>query len=180
MKKNQWVLVLTGVVIAAALTACSGQQTEDSPASGGTISVQEITADNLEELSVFAYGDLNNRTAEHFTGDSYLSQLSTEQVAIYNVTFEPGCINDWHIHHAESGGGQILMVTAGRGYYQEWGQPAQELNPGDVVNIPEGVKHWHGAAKDSWFQHIAIEVPREEGSTEWVEVVDRAEYDLLP
>ena len=93
-----------------------------------------------------------------------------------NVTFEPGCRNNWHIHHK---GGQILLVTSGRGYYQEWGKPAQELKAGDVVNIPAGVKHWHGAASDSWFAHIAIAVPAEGASTEWLEKVSDEEYSKL-
>ena len=90
--------------------------------------------------------------------------------------FEPGCRNNWHIHHAKSGGGQILVCVAGRGYYQEWGKPAQELRPGDVVNIPVGVKHWHGAAPDSWFSHLAVEVPGDETSNEWLEAVDNTVY----
>ena len=92
------------------------------------------------------------------------------------MTFEPGCRNNWHIHHAKSGGGQILICVAGRGFYQEWGKPAQELRPGDVVNIAPGVKHWHGAASESWFSHLALEVPGEETSNEWLEPVDDKEY----
>ena len=110
------------------------------------------------------------------SGKATSCPLSTEQVGIYNVTFEPGCRNNWHIHHAKSGGGQILVCVAGRGFYQEWGKPAQELRPGDVVNIPAGVKHWHGAAPDSWFSHLALEVPGEETSNEWLEPVDDEEY----
>lgn len=86
------------------------------------------------------------------------------------------CCNNWHIHHAKSGGGQILVCVAGRGYYQEWGKPAQELRPGSVVNIPVGVKHWHGAASDSWFSHLAVEVPGDETSNEWLEAVDNTVY----
>ena len=86
------------------------------------------------------------------------------------------CSNNWHIHHAKNGGGQILVCVAGRGYYQEWGKPAQELRPGDVVNIPVGVKHWHGAAPDSWFSHLAVEVPGDETSNEWLEAVDNTVY----
>ena len=97
-------------------------------------------------------------------------------LGIANVTFDPGCRNNWHIHHK---GGQILLVVSGRGYYQEWGKPAQELKPGDVVNIPEGVKHWHGAAKDSWFTHIAVAVPAEGASNEWLEPVTDEEYGKL-
>jgi quercetin dioxygenase-like cupin family protein len=99
--------------------------------------------------------------------------LTTTGVGIGNVTFEPGCRNNWHIHHK---GGQILLVTAGRGYYQEWGQPARELHPGDVVNIPPEVKHWHGAAPDSWFAHLAVEVPAEGASNEWLEAVSDEDY----
>ena len=96
-----------------------------------------------------------------------------------NITFEPKCRNNWHIHHAKSGGGQILIAIGGRGYYQEWGKPAQELMPGDVVNIPAGVKHWHGAAPDSWFSHIAVEVDGVETSNEWLEPVNDEQYGKL-
>lgn len=109
-----------------------------------------------EKLSVFPMGEKNDAYARYFVGQSYLKMLTTEGVVIGNVTFEPGCRNNWHIHHQ---GGQILLVTGGRGYYQEWGKPARELNAGDVVNIPPEVKHWHGAAPDSWFAHLAVEVP---------------------
>lgn len=129
-----------------------------------------------EEMSVFPTGNTNDAYARYFTGQSYLNMLSTEQVAIGNVTFEPGCRNNWHIHHAGQGGGQMLLVTAGRGWYQEWGKKAKELHPGDVVHIPAGVKHWHGAAKDSWFQHLAVEVPGEDTGNEWCEAVSEEEY----
>ena len=102
-----------------------------------------------------------------------------QQVGIYNVTFEPGCRNNWHIHHAKNGGGQILVCVAGHGYYQEWGKEPVELRPGDAINIPAGVKHWHGAAPDSWFSHLAIEVPGENNSTEWLEPVGDEEYSKL-
>ena len=125
---------------------------------------------------VFPIGAPNDAFAKYFIGQSYLAPLSTQQVGIYNVTFEPGCRNNWHIHHAKSGGGQILVCVAGRGYYQEWGKPAQELRPGDVVNIPVGIKHWHGAAPDSWFSHLAVEVPGDETSNEWLEAVDNTVY----
>lgn len=128
---------------------------------------------------VFPIGAPNDGFAQYFTGQSYLAPLSTSQVGIFNVTFEPGCRNNWHIHHADKGGGQILVCVAGRGYYQEEGKEAQELHPGDVVNIPVGVKHWHGAAKDSWFSHLAVEVPGENGSNEWLEPVTDEEYSLL-
>ena len=125
---------------------------------------------------VFPIGAPNDAFAQYFIGQSYLAPVSTSQVGIYNVTFEPGCRNNWHIHHAKSGGGQILVCVAGRGYYQEWGKPAQELRPGDVVNIPVGIKHWHGAAPDSWFSHLAVEVPGDETSNEWLEAVDNTVY----
>lgn len=129
-----------------------------------------------ENISVFPMGEKNEAFAQYFVGQSYLNMLSTERVTIGNVTFEPGCRNNWHIHHK---GSQILLCTAGRGYYQEWGKEAQELHPGDVVNIPPEVKHWHGAAKDSWFAHLAVEVPAEGASNEWLEVVNEEDYEKL-
>lgn len=129
-----------------------------------------------ENISVFPMGEKNEAFAQYFVGQSYLNMLSTERVTIGNVTFEPGCRNNWHIHHK---GGQILLCTAGRGYYQEWGKEAQELHPGDVVNIPPEVKHWHGAAKDSWFAHLAVDVPAEGASNEWLEVVNEEDYEKL-
>ncbi|MBD5532525.1 MAG: cupin domain-containing protein [Lachnospiraceae bacterium] len=134
---------------------------------------------NEKNLSVFETGEPNDAFAKYFVGKSWLNMLSTEQVAIGNVTFEPSCRNNWHIHHAEKGGGQILLATAGEGWYQEWGKPARKLKPGDVVNIPAGVKHWHGAAKASYFQHLAVEVPGEGGRTEWCEPVAEEEYSRL-
>ena len=126
--------------------------------------------------AVFEMGGENTAYAQYFTGECYLNMLTTEGVSIGNVTFAPGTINNWHIHHK---GGQILLVTAGRGYYQQWGQAPQELLPGDVVNIPPEVKHWHGAAPDSWFAHLAVEVPAQGGSSEWLEPVDQEEYQKL-
>ena len=111
---------------------------------------------------IFPIGDPNDAYAEFFSGQSYLKVLSDKQVTIFNVTFEPGCRNNWHIHHADKGGGQILLVTAGRGWYQEWGKPVRELHPGDVVN--------------SMFSHIAIEVPAVGGKNEWCEPVSDSEY----
>lgn len=138
-----------------------------------------LSLEELDQTSIFPVGKENVQYAQYFDGKSYLDMLSLNQVVIGNVTFEPGCRNHWHIHHAEKGGGQILLVTAGRGWYQEWGKPAQELKAGDVVNIPAGVKHWHGAAKDSAFQHLAIEVPGDGTSNEWCEPVDEKEYMAL-
>ena len=132
-----------------------------------------------QQAMVFPIGAPNDGFAQYFSGQSYLAPLSTEQVGIFNVTFEPGCRNNWHIHHADKGGGQILVCVAGRGYYQEEDKPAQELHPGDVVNIPVGVKHWHGAAPDSWFSHLAVEAPGENGSNEWLEPVSDEAYASL-
>ena len=123
------------------------------------------------KVSAFPVG-IENPYGEFFTGQSYLAIL-TKNPVVANVTFEPGCRNHWHIHH---GGGQILLATGGRGYYQAWGEEPRELLPGDVVEIPAGVKHWHGAAPTEWFSHIAIEVPSENGSSEWCEEVADAEY----
>ena len=106
--------------------------------------------------------------------------MVSQGIAIANVTFEPGCRNHWHIHQAEQGGGQILICTDGRGWYQQWGEPARALKPGDIVEIGAGVKHWHGAAKDSWFAHLAFEAPGTKTSTQWYEPVDDAQYNALP
>jgi quercetin dioxygenase-like cupin family protein len=141
--------------------------------------LEEILMSNLEELkaaTVFPMGEENKMFEKYFIGKSYLNMLSLERTVIGNVTFEPGCRNNWHIHHK---GGQILLCTAGRGYYQEWGKEPQELHAGDVVNIPPEVKHWHGAASDSWFAHLAVEVPAEGGSNEWLEPVTDEEYGKL-
>lgn len=128
---------------------------------------------------IFPIGKPNDDFAEYFKGRSYLAPISVKQVGIYNVTFEPSCRNNWHIHKAEEGGGQILLCLSGKGYYQEWGKEAVALNPGDTVNIPAGVKHWHGAASDSWFSHLAIEVPGKNASTEWLEEVVDDFYNKL-
>ena len=128
---------------------------------------------------VFPIGASNDAYAQYFIGQSYLAPLSTQQVGIFNVTFEPGCRNNWHVHNADAGGGRILLCVAGRGYYQEWGKDAVEMSPGDCVNIAPGVKHWHGAAPDSWFSHLAVEVPGENGSSEWLEAVTDEQYNSL-
>lgn len=126
--------------------------------------------------SIFPLGEKNDAYAQYFTGQSWLKMLTVKGVSIANVTFEPKCRNNWHIHHK---GGQILLCTAGRGYYQEFGKPARELRPGDVVEIPPEVKHWHGAAPDSFFAHLAVEFPAEGGCTEWLEPVPDEEYGKL-
>lgn len=135
--------------------------------------------EKFEQEMIFPIGNPNDGFAQYFIGQSYLAPLSTEQVGIFNVTFEPGCRNNWHIHHASEGGGQILVCVGGEGWYQEWGKPAVKMRAGDVVNIPVGVKHWHGAAADSWFAHLAIEVPGKDGSNEWLEPVDDEHYNNL-
>ena len=122
---------------------------------------------------IFPIGAPNDAYARYFSGQSYLAPISASQVTIANVTFEPGCRNNWHIHHADQGGGQILIGVAGRGFYQEWDKEPVEILPGTVINIPTGVKHWHGAAPDSWFSHLAVEVPGVNSSNEWLEPVDR-------
>ena len=134
---------------------------------------------NENHSPLFPMGGPNDVYARYFVGQSYLSMLTTGGVPIGNVTFEPGCRNNWHIHRAETGGGQILLCTDGRGWYQAWGEPARALRPGDVVVIPPGVKHWHGAAADSWFTHLAVEVPGEHTESQWLEPVDEAAYRAL-
>ncbi len=130
---------------------------------------------------MFGLGEPNTAYAKYFTGNSYLKPLTDPQKTVFmaNVTFEPGCRNNWHIHHAKSGGGQILLCTDGRGWYAEKEKEPRELHPGDVVTIPANVKHWHGAAKDSWFSHIAVECPGEETGNEWCEPVSDEEYGKL-
>ena len=125
---------------------------------------------------LFGLGEHNDAYAQYFDGQSYLNRLTETGGPMANVTFEPGCRNHWHIHHKS---GQILLCTMGRGYYQEWGKPAQELKPGDIVCISPEVKHWHGAAKDSWFTHISVEIPAKDSSNEWLEAVDENEYNQL-
>ena len=129
--------------------------------------------------TIFPIGEKNTAYAQYFVGQSYLNMLTTKGLPIGNVTFEPGCRNNWHVHHAKSGGGQILICTAGEGWYQEEGKAAVALEPGRVIVIPANVKHWHGAKADSWFSHIAMEVPGEETSTQWLEPVADQEYQEL-
>ncbi len=135
--------------------------------------------EQFEQQMIFPIGEPNTAYAEYFTGQSYLAAVSTAQIPFYNVTFEPGCRNNWHIHHAVSGGGQMLVGVAGRGWYQEWGKKAQEILPGTVIHIPADVKHWHGAADDSWFAHLAFECPGENTSNEWLERVGDEHYRKL-
>ena len=135
--------------------------------------------DRFQQEIMFPIGAPNDGFAQYFIGQSYLAPVSTEQVPVFNVTFEPGCRINWHIHHAKSGGGQMLICIGGRGWYQEEGKEAVELIPGKAINIPAEVKHWHGAAADSWMAHLAIEVAGEETSNEWCEPVTDEEYSKL-
>lgn len=142
--------------------------------------IKELTdRDKYQNTIFFPVGEPNDAYAQYFEGQSYLAPVSMEQVMIFNVTFEPSCRNHYHIHHAKSGGGQMLICVGGRGWYQEEGKEAIELIPGKVINIPANVKHWHGAAADSWMSHLAIEIAGEETSTEWCEPVPEKEYVLL-
>ena len=152
-------------------TAGRNQQGEAAP---------ELTEkDKYQDTILFPIGVPNDGFAQYFIGQSYIAPVSKEQMGIFNVTFEPGCRNNWHVHHADKGGGQILICVGGRGYYQEWGKEAVVMHPGDCINIPAGVKHWHGAAPDSWFSHLAVEVPGENTSNEWLEPVDETQYGKL-
>ena len=138
--------------------------------------------EQFEKENIFGLGKSNDTYSQYFSGKSYLNPLTDpKQTSIFlaNVTFEPGCRNNWHIHHAKSGGGQILICVAGEGWYQEKGKDAISLKPGMVIAIPANVKHWHGAKKNSWFSHIAIEVPGEENENEWCEAVSDEFYDNL-
>ncbi len=135
--------------------------------------------ERFQQEMIFPIGEPNTAYAKYFQGNSYIARISSTQIPFSNVTFEPCCRNNWHIHHATAGGGQMLVGVAGRGWYQEKGKPAQEILPGDVIHIPANVKHWHGAAADSWFAHLAFEIPGENASNEWLEPVTDEEYNKL-
>ena len=144
--------------------------------------IQTTEADGkaaFQQEMIFPIGEPNTAYAKYFIGNSYLAPISKEQIPFNNVTFEPGCRNNWHIHRATKGGGQMLVCVAGKGWYQEEGKPAVQMLPGDVIHIPANVKHWHGAAADSWFAHLAFEVPGENTSNEWLEPVTDEEYRRL-
>ena len=141
-----------------------------------------LDKEEFDKANKFGTGNPNDAFAKYFVGNSFLNPLTNPKdtaVFLANVTFEPGCRNNWHIHHAKTGGGQLLICTAGEGWYQEEGKDAIELKEGSVFTIPPEVKHWHGAKKDSWFSHIAVEVPGEETSNEWCEEVNDEEYNKL-
>ena len=137
---------------------------------------------DFEKENIFGLGTPNDAYSKYFIGNSYLNMLAKvddDNLSLCNVTFEPGCRNNWHIHHATRGGGQILVCIAGEGWYQEEGKEAISLTPGKVITIPANVKHWHGAKKDSWFSHIAVEVPGENTSNEWCNAVEDEDYKKL-
>jgi len=140
---------------------------------------EQTDKDRYQNTIFFPIGQPNDAFAKYFVGQSYLAPISAVQVPIYNVTFEPGCRNNWHIHRAKKGGGQMLICIGGRGYYQEWDKEPIEMVPGSVINIPAGIKHWHGAAPNSWFSHLAIEIAGEETGSEWLEAVDSETYEKL-
>lgn len=138
--------------------------------------------EDFEKTDDFGIGAPNDAFAQYFIGNSFLKPLTEAgkcPVFLANVTFEPGCRNNWHIHHAKSCGGQLLICTAGEGWYQEEGKEAVSLTPGTIVTIPAGCRHWHGAKADSWFSHIAVEVPGEECKNEWCEPVNDEQYKAL-
>ncbi len=145
---------------------------------GDTV-MENSAKENYAKTILFPVGEPNTAYQKYFTGQSFIYPISTQQVKMFNVTFEPKCRNNWHIHKAKEGGGQILIAIGGRGYYQEWGKEPVEMHPGDVINIPANVKHWHGAAKDSWFSHIAVEVEGNDTENIWLEPVTDEEYNKL-
>lgn len=141
-----------------------------------------MNKDEFDKINVFGLGQPNEAFAKYFSGNSYLNPLAKideAKLSLANVTFEPGCRNNWHIHKSSKGGGQLLICTAGNGWYQEFGKDAVSLKPGMVITIPSNVKHWHGAKKDSWFSHIAMEIPGEDTSNEWCEPVSDEDYARL-
>ena len=143
--------------------------------------MKTTSREEFEKQNMFGMGNANTAFAQYFIGDSFLNPLTKPEDGLFlaNVIFEPGCRNNWHIHHAKGGGGQLLVCTAGEGWYQEAGKAPISLVPGSVIVIPAEVKHWHGAKKDSWFSHIAIEMPGEGCSNEWCEPVAEQEYEAL-
>lgn len=164
--------------------ALLGEVLEDNTGSHlqGEIQMRINDSSAFHKENIFGLGQANTAYAQFFTGYSYLNPLAEKgqcPVSLANVTFEPGCRNHWHIHRASEGGGQILICTAGEGWYQEEGKKPVSLVPGMVITIPANVKHWHGAKNDSWFSHIAVEVPGVETSNQWLEPVDDETYDGL-
>lgn len=177
-------ILISMLIAAACISAVSAMsiKKENDTNMEDTMDSKISTREEFDKVNVFGLGSPNDAYAQYFIGNSYLNPIGSAgpgSVFLANVTFEPGCRNNWHIHHASSGGGQILVCTAGSGWYQEEGKEAQSLNPGDTVFIPANVKHWHGAKADSWFSHIAVEVPGTDASNEWCEPVSDEEYSQL-
>ena len=163
MKRKLWILTVFGVV---------------SVLAAGTLPAHERRMENEKTFQqMFPQGEpLPEQFSKYFTGQAWLARLTTDaalNVPVSNVTFSPGCRNNWHSHT----GGQLLIAVGGRGYYQEKGRPARELLPGDVVEIAPDVVHWHGAAPDSWFSHLAVECNPATNVNTWLEPVDDAQYD---
>ncbi len=165
------------LLLAATMTNIQGIMAQETIAQTQTEKADGKAA--FQREMIFPIGEPNTAYAKYFIGNSYLAPISKEQIQFSNVTFEPGCRNNWHIHRATKGGGQMLVCVAGKGWYQEEGKPAVQMVPGDVIHIPANVKHWHGAAADSWFAHLAFEVPGENCSNEWLEPVSDEEYESL-
>ena len=146
---------------------------------------KEVYADASDQENhggIFGMGEPNTGFAQYFIGNSYLKPVIAPgegYLPIFNVPFEPRCRNNWHVHHASQSGGQVLVCVEGHGWYQEEGKPARALKPGDIVEIPANVKHWHGATADSWFSHLAFDCPGEDTSNEWCEPVTDEAYDAL-
>lgn len=174
MKKKFYTLLL---ILACLVNSFAFAKAKEVWADDNTQAVND--KDKYAQTIMFPIGEENTAYAKYFIGKSYLAPLSTSQVKMFNVTFEPKCRNNWHIHHAKTGGGQMLIVVGGEGWYQEWGKEPQKLKVCDVVNIPTNVKHWHGAASGSWFSHIAVEVDGTETSNEWLEPVTDEVYNKL-
>lgn len=158
------------------LTALSVVNAVDTAALDSKTDEKQAALQAHAQTMVFPIGEKNDAYAQYFIGQSYLAPINTQGVGVYNVTFEPGCRNNWHIHKASNGGGQILICVSGEGYYQEWGKEAIKLKAGDSVYIAPNIKHWHGATQNSYFSHLAIEVPGSETSNVWLESVDDEHY----
>lgn len=179
---NAWAAFRMAVTVYGEDAGAAGDSDCAARSGGDPTGDGDLTDSDASLAPMFGLGAPNDAYGRYFTGRSWLNVLTCADaagVAMSNVTFEPGCRNNWHIHHAEKGGGQVLLCTDGRGWYQEWDKPARALGPGDIVVVPAGVKHWHGAAADSWFAHITYEIPGEACSNEWLEPVLDEGYRTL-
>ena len=176
MMKNFFLIVALMILIFPLNVSAASQNIKIQNESGEKIS---MTREEYQNTIYFPIGQKNDAYAKYFVGQSYLAPISGKEFPIYNVTFEPACRNNWHVHYSSSGGGQMLICVGGRGYYQIFGQDAVEMTPGSTVIIPANVKHWHGAAPNSWFSHLAFELPGENLSNEWLEPVSDNDYNKL-